>query len=125
MHIHLIVGEVDDVELAVDGFVGRMDAVEVHVLMECQEFLVVGGHFGGAIKNWGAEVVHAAVVEGFEYHFIAYAVDVALSDGQTHPVVIVFFFHISVCIDSINIILFVSLRGDSYLSAGLLRRSYV
>ena len=64
LDFNLLVSEVDDIEFAVDGFAGIVDAVERHVLVHGKEFLVVRSHLGGAIEDGGANVVHAAVAEG-------------------------------------------------------------
>ena len=87
VNLHLFVGEVDNIELAFDSLGSVTYRIEVHILMQGQQFLVVRGHIGGTIQQWCAELVHTSVAESFENHLIADTVDVAVANGDAGCIV--------------------------------------
>ena len=103
---HLLLGEVDDVELAVLRLGGIADGGEGHLAGHGgEEFLMIGGHLGGAVEDGGADVVHTAVAEGFEDDLVAHTVDVAVGDSDFDFLFLMFMFHRMCCVYCVKALL--------------------
>ncbi len=75
-HIYYIIG-------GVLGLVGRFYLYKRHV-GHFEQFAVVCGNLGGAVDYRSAQFKDSVVLECFEYHFVTYAVDVAVGYSHTY-----------------------------------------
>jgi len=84
----LVVEAVYHVDFSGGTLFGRSNDVEVERRqIEC--FTMVGGHFGRAVHDRRTEFYDTGIGKRFQYHFISYAVDVAV--GNTY---FQFMFHV-------------------------------
>ena len=79
--VGLLADDVDDIACILAGLrsIGNLHqlcALQIHRLA------VESRYLGAAVDYWGAKLEYAVVIEGFEYHLIADAVEVAVGDAH-------------------------------------------
>lgn len=106
-YLHLIPFQaINEVQAAVDDVGGVQNGGEVGGEVHC--LAVVGSYLGRAVDNRDTKLEHGRITENLEDCFVAYSVDVALSDGDDN----LFVLHIYdvIFLFVLALLLFVSVR---------------